>query len=179
MYYNFHNFLADRGRHEFHEIERLLFLRFKQYKAIVKHYKMAIEVDPSSPSYSLDGPSSSSRRTPDDELVLPKKQRSFPVEIPVLLLFLSWNLTGTVFQYQILYQTCTVSLGFNETECSKLGQGDSSQALQVNDISNSFTQPMFKDIVFFLTGLGKNRANVCNKDFHVQSNFRKYCSRNV
>lgn len=63
----------------------------------------------------------------DDELL--KRSRSLPLEIPILLLFLSWNLTGTVFQYQILYQTCTVSLGYNETDCSQLGQGQESEHL--------------------------------------------------
>lgn len=88
-------------------------------------YIQAIEPSPSSEAHG-----STSRRSQDDELV--KKQRSFPLEIPILLLFLSWNLTGTVFQYEILYQTCTVALQFNETQCGQLGQGDNNEDLQVS-----------------------------------------------
>lgn len=60
---------------------------------------------------------------------LQKKTNSWPLEYPILLLFLCWNLTGTVFQYQILYQSCTVSLGYNETDCNQLGQGEESEHL--------------------------------------------------
>lgn len=60
---------------------------------------------------------------------LQKPARSYPLEIPMLLLFLCWNLTGTVFQYQILYQTCIVSLGYNESDCSQLGNGEESEHL--------------------------------------------------
>lgn len=63
----------------------------------------------------------------DDELQ--KRTRSFPLEIPMFLLFLCWNLTGTVFQYQILYQTCIVSLNYNESDCSQLGNGEESEHL--------------------------------------------------
>lgn len=75
---------------------------------------------------------SSIRRLVDDELLQKKKKRSLPLEVPVLLLFLCWNLTGTVFQNQILFQTCTVSLGYNETDCSQLGQGEDSDFLEVS-----------------------------------------------
>lgn len=82
-------------------------------------------------SQTEEAHSSSNRRPLDDELVQKPKKRSLPLEIPVLLLFLCWNLTGTVFQNQILFQTCTVSLGYNETDCLQLGRGDESEFLKV------------------------------------------------
>lgn len=42
------------------------------------------------------------------------------LELPVLLLFFSWNLTSTVFQNQILFQTCTNFFEYNVTTCSNL-----------------------------------------------------------
>lgn len=51
----------------------------------------------------------------------PKPVRnSFTLEIPALLLFCSWNLTTTVFQNQIIYQTCTISFDFNSTFCADM-----------------------------------------------------------
>lgn len=56
---------------------------------------------------------------------LPKTtQNTFKLELPVLLLFFSWNLTATVFQNQILFQTCSAYLSFNDTYCTDLVTND-------------------------------------------------------
>lgn len=55
----------------------------------------------------------------------PKPNRNtFALEVPVLLLFFSWNLSATVFQNQILFQTCKISFPFNNTYCTDLINGD-------------------------------------------------------
>lgn len=43
---------------------------------------------------------------------------TYRLEFPALLLFFSWNLSGTVFQNQILYQTCI--LDYNVSMCDML-----------------------------------------------------------
>lgn len=45
-------------------------------------------------------------------------KNTFSLEFPVLLLFFSWNLSGTVFQNQVLYQTCMLT--YNYSVCSRL-----------------------------------------------------------
>lgn len=47
-----------------------------------------------------------------------RSTNTYTLEIPVLLLFFSWNLSGTVFQNQVLYQSCL--LNYNTTICSRL-----------------------------------------------------------
>lgn len=47
-------------------------------------------------------------------------RNTYTLELAVLLLFFSWNLSGTVFQNQILYQSCTITMNFNETTCDTL-----------------------------------------------------------
>lgn len=47
-------------------------------------------------------------------------RNTFTLELPALLLFFSWNLTTTVFQNQILFQTCKISFSFNDTFCVDL-----------------------------------------------------------
>lgn len=47
-----------------------------------------------------------------------QSKNTFTLEFPVLLLFFSWNLSGTVFQNQVLYQTCMLT--YNYTVCSRL-----------------------------------------------------------
>lgn len=44
-------------------------------------------------------------------------RNTFRLEGPILLLFFAWNLSGTVFQNQILFQSCMTTLRFNESEC--------------------------------------------------------------
>lgn len=43
---------------------------------------------------------------------------TYTLELPVLLLFFSWNISGTVFQNQILYQSCTNIFNYNESACA-------------------------------------------------------------
>lgn len=47
-----------------------------------------------------------------------QSKNTFSLEFPVLLLFFSWNLSGTVFQNQVLYQTCMLT--YNYTVCARL-----------------------------------------------------------
>lgn len=43
---------------------------------------------------------------------------TYTLEFPVLLLFISWNLSATVFQNQVIYQSCI--LNYNTTTCDLL-----------------------------------------------------------
>lgn len=54
---------------------------------------------------------------------------TYSLELPVLLLFFSWNLSGTVFQNQVLYQSCM--LNYNETTCNLLANEDIPDDLEV------------------------------------------------
>lgn len=80
----------------------------------------------------------------------PVKSRYFILEPAILLLFFAWNvaginrthlsqcsqniypspLIGTIFQNQIIYQTCTEIFGFNKTECILLGTPNSTNETQ-------------------------------------------------
>lgn len=69
--------------------------------------------------YNEPQPSSSSR--PDDEIpITTSTTNTHILEVAAMLLFFSWNLTSTVFQNQILYQSCTTLLSFNVTTCEVL-----------------------------------------------------------
>lgn len=62
-------------------------------------------------------PSSSSR--PNDESIVIQPQsttNTYVLEISAMMLFFAWNLSGTVFQNQIIYQSCTMS--YNESACT-------------------------------------------------------------
>lgn len=48
------------------------------------------------------------------------KRNTFTLEFPVLLLFFSYNLTSTVFQNQILFQTCLLYEDNNDTLCNDI-----------------------------------------------------------
>lgn len=56
------------------------------------------------------------------------------LEFPVLLLFFSWNLSGIVFQNQILYQTCI--LDYNQTTCEMLTNDVIPDEYKVMSITN-------------------------------------------
>lgn len=83
-----------------------------------------------------------SRNDTEQSVVVPAKSRFLILEPAVLLLFFAWSITGkkfdivlhdyfvnyfvlsnsgTVFQNQIIFQTCTDVFKFNETECVLLG----------------------------------------------------------
>lgn len=62
-------------------------------------------------------PSSSSQ--PNDESIVNQPQsttNTYVLEISTMMLFFAWNLSGTVFQNQILYQSCTMN--YNDSVCS-------------------------------------------------------------
>lgn len=75
-----------------------------------------------STSYGISTNDDSARpsyRSADDELSQ-RSRNTHTLEVPVLLLFFAWNLSGTVFQNEILYQSCTVTLGYNDSQCDDI-----------------------------------------------------------
>lgn len=48
------------------------------------------------------------------------KRNTFTLELPVLLLFFSYNLTSTVFQNEILFQTCMIFEENNSSQCRNI-----------------------------------------------------------
>ena len=90
------------------------------------------------------------------------------VEIPVLLLYFAVVFEATISTHLILYKTCSVTLGFNESECALLGTGHesnetmflekkvqpyASMILMVQSLMHALIQPFF---CFFL-GLWSDR----------------------
>lgn len=81
-------------------------------------------------STSDDEPHASTTQNQDDNeipilhhIVNPAAERprnTHNLEIAILLLFFAWNLSGTVFQNQILFQTCTVTLNATIADCDAL-----------------------------------------------------------
>lgn len=61
---------------------------------------------------------------------LERKYRFFILEPAILLLFYSWNVSSAVFTNQVVYQACTVTLGFNQTDCALLGTENETEAIQ-------------------------------------------------
>lgn len=55
---------------------------------------------------------------------------TYALELPVLLLFYSWNLSGTVFQNQVIYQSCI--LNYNESTCELLANEEIPREYEVN-----------------------------------------------
>lgn len=77
-----------------------------------------------------EGPSVSSQPVINQSLVNQvRTTNTHTLELPVLLLFFSWNLSGTVFQNQVLYQSCI--LKYNETTCNLLANEDIPDDLEV------------------------------------------------
>ncbi|XP_031618143.1 uncharacterized protein LOC116337604 [Contarinia nasturtii] len=56
-----------------------------------------------------------------------QSRNTYFLELPVLLLFYSWNLSGTVFQNQVIYQSCI--LNYNESTCKLLANEEIPDAL--------------------------------------------------
>jgi hypothetical protein len=77
---------------------------------------------------SLDTHESSSNDNPKA-----KKQKLLILEPAVFLLFFAWNLSSAVFTNQVVYQSCTAALGFNQTECKYLGSSNESKEIKVSD----------------------------------------------
>lgn len=78
------------------------------------------------PSTSDDDPHTSTAQNLDDNEIpivqhanaAPAQPRNtYTLEWPIFMLFFAWNLSGTVFQNQILFQSCTITLNFNATTC--------------------------------------------------------------
>ncbi|XP_055609407.1 tetracycline resistance protein, class C-like [Uranotaenia lowii] len=65
-----------------------------------------------------------------DQNKFEKKYRFFILEPAILLLFYAWNVSSAVFTNQVVYQTCTVTLGFNETDCLQLGTENETVEIQ-------------------------------------------------
>lgn len=62
-------------------------------------------------------PSSSNRPNDDPIVVQPQNTtNTYVLEISAMMLFFSWNLSGIVFQSQILYQSC--KMVYNDSVCS-------------------------------------------------------------
>jgi len=59
------------------------------------------------------------------------KSRLLILEPAVLLLFFAWSLAGTVFQNQIIFQTCTEIFKFDKTECVLLGTQNGTNETQL------------------------------------------------
>lgn len=82
--------------------------------------KIAVPVERNA-AYDVDGeqPSVSTQQTINPATAEQiRSTNTYRLEFPVILLFFSWNLSGTVFQNQILYQTCM--LEYNKTTCDTL-----------------------------------------------------------
>lgn len=78
------------------------------------------------------GPSVSSQPTViiyQTTIIQTTNTNTYSLELPVLLLFFSWNLSGTVFQNQVLYQSCI--LNYNESTCNQLANEDIPDDLEV------------------------------------------------
>uniref|UniRef100_A0A7G3B2D9 Putative transporter add1 major facilitator superfamily protein n=1 Tax=Lutzomyia longipalpis TaxID=7200 RepID=A0A7G3B2D9_LUTLO len=59
------------------------------------------------------------------------RKRSICTIEPVLfMIFFAWNLSGNVLTNQIVYQTCTALLGFNESDCRQLGTANESEYIE-------------------------------------------------
>ncbi|XP_058828281.1 tetracycline resistance protein, class D-like isoform X2 [Topomyia yanbarensis] len=66
--------------------------------------------------------------TDADKIKFERKYRFFILEPAILLLFYAWNVSSAVFTNQIVYQTCTVTLGINQSECALLGTENETEA---------------------------------------------------
>lgn len=85
---------------------------------------------PHSATDDLEQPSVSTQPTLNQTTVEQvQSTNTYTLELPVLLLFFSWNLSGTVFQNQVLYQSCL--LKYNETTCNLLTNEDIPKELDV------------------------------------------------
>lgn len=77
-------------------------------------------------------PTSSIQSTINPTTIQPvQSTNTFTLEIPVLLLFFSWNLSGTVFQNQVLYQSCILT--YNASTCDLLTNDKITPAMEVNE----------------------------------------------
>lgn len=110
-----------------------------------------------------------------------RSTNTYSLELPVLLLFFSWNLSGTVFQNQVLYQSCI--LNYNESTCSLLANEEIPDNLVVIWVLRTATAStiMTENNHFFssfclLAGLGGRAGRVCIQNIYGSCCFRKYHS---
>lgn len=84
-------------------------------------------------------PTSSIQSTTNPTTIV-QSTNTFTLEIPVLLLFFSWNLSGTVFQNQVLYQSCILT--YNASTCDLLTNDKITPEMEVeiNDFPIKSTQ---------------------------------------
>ncbi|XP_052872510.1 proton-coupled folate transporter-like [Anopheles cruzii] len=80
------------------------------------------EIDSREEGSRLEGAETSS------EPYIPK--RALTIEPAILLIFFAWNVSAAVFANQIVYQTCTVAFGKNESLCAMLGTENETEAIQ-------------------------------------------------
>ncbi|XP_050096471.1 proton-coupled folate transporter-like [Anopheles aquasalis] len=59
-----------------------------------------------------------------------QRPKLLTIEPAVLLIFFAWNVSAAVFANQIVYQTCTVTLGKNESLCAQLGTENETKEVQ-------------------------------------------------
>lgn len=91
-----------------------------------------------------------------------KKPEWLTLGLPVLLLFFSWNLCGTVFQNQVLFQTCTSYFNYNQSLCYELTDSLADDSdLQVSNIFNHWFRCQKQTISF------SNFQLVCRQDLSV------------
>lgn len=59
----------------------------------------------------------------DDSIIeiIPRKHRRYPIDLGLTLFFFAYELSSAVLTNQIVFQTCNVELGYNKSDCIKLG----------------------------------------------------------
>lgn len=97
------------------------------------------------------------------------------LEFACLLLFFSYNLCSTVFQNQILYQTCM--LNYNESTCDTLTNEKIPEEYKVNvkEFLLYFRNHVNEFISLFI-GIGRRIRRTCVKNNNGANCFGKYCS---
>lgn len=111
-----------------------------------------------------------------------QSKNTFSLEFPVLLLFFSWNLSGTVFQNQVLYQTCMLT--YNYTICSRLTDKEIDEVWMLTNKQKSTTfvplyllkVKLFRKFSNFRTGFRGKTGNICIENIYGSSCFGKYHS---
>lgn len=106
-----------------------------------------------------------------------QSKNTFSLEFPVLLLFFSWNLSGTVFQNQVLYQTCMLT--YNYSVCSRLTDEEIDEVNKNWQKEKSTNHSKRKKISYsfvFCAGFRGEIGNICIKNIHGSSGFGEYHS---
>lgn len=98
------------------------------------------------------------------------------LEFACLLLFFSFNLSSTVFQNQILYQTCMLN-NYNESTCDTLTNEKIPEEYKVNieEFLLNFRNHVNEFISLFI-GIGRRIRRKSVKNINGANCFGKYCS---